>query len=281
MTSTIAHADRVCRRVNRRHGVTYYWAAQLLGREQRRHVHALYALCRRADDIVDTLDPLDERRSALAAFRAEFRRALAGGAVADPVLTAAARTVDAFRLDDSLFDRFFEAMLADLSTFEYQTWNDLLGYMDGSAAVVGEMVLPVLAPTDVDAALEPARQLGLAFQLTNFLRDVDADLDLGRRYLPRDDLEGFGVDLGRRVVDAEFVALMQFEIARCRALYEGAENGLALLPTRSRRCVATALVAYREILDRIEAAEYDVFSGRISVPTSRKLRIALGQYRRS
>ena len=281
MTSTIAHADRVCRRVNRRHGVTYYWAAQLLGPEQRRHVHALYALCRRADDIVDTLDPLDLRRERLGRFRGEFDRALAGGVVDDPVLTAAARTVGEYALDPTLFDRFFTAMLADLSTFEYGTWDDLLRYMDGSAAVVGEMVLPVLAPTDVDAAFEPARQLGLAFQLTNFLRDVGTDLDLGRQYLPLDDLVRFGVDLERRAVTDGFVALMQFEIARCRTLYRRAEAGLAYLPTRSRRCVATALAAYREILDRIEANGYDVFSHRASVSTRRKIGLALTEYRRA
>ena len=281
MTSTIAHADRVCRRVNRRHGVTYFWAAQLLGPEQRRHVHALYALCRRADDIVDTVEPLDVRRTRLDAFRSDFDRAIAGAPVDDPVLTAAARTVVAYSLDRALFDRFFAAMLADLVTFEYRTWPDLLGYMDGSAAVVGEMVLPVLAPTSSSEAVEPARHLGLAFQLTNFLRDVDADLELGRRYLPRDDLDRFGVDLERRAVTDEFVALMRFEIARCRSLYEQAETGLTYLPTRSRRCVATALVAYREILDLIEAKGYDVFSGRVSVPTRRKLRIAVAEYRRT
>lgn len=281
MTTTLAHADRVCRRVNRRHGVTYYWAAQLLGPEQRRHVHALYALCRRADDIVDTLDAPDVRRSDLDAFREEFGRALDGAPVDDPVLTAAARTVATYSLDHVLFDRFFAAMLADLSTFAYRTWDDLLGYMDGSAAVVGEMVLPVLAPSDAEAAFEPARQLGLAFQLTNFLRDVGADLDLGRRYLPLDDLDRFGVELEHRAVTDEFVSLMRFEIARCRSLYARAEAGLPYLPSRSRRCVATALAAYREILDRIESNRYDVFSRRASVPMHRKLRIVVSEYRRS
>lgn len=280
MTSTIAHADRECRRVNRRHGVTYYWAAQLLGPDQRRHVHALYALCRRADDIVDTTDPIELRRARLDRYRRQFDRALEGAPVDDAVLTAASRTVLEYSLGIDLFDRFFAAMHADLTTVEYRTWDDLLTYMDGSAAVVGEMVLPILAPTDPTAAFEPARRLGLAFQLTNFLRDVDVDLRLGRRYLPSDDLDRFGVQLDRRTVDAGFVALMQFEIGRCRDLYAQAETGLRYLPLRSRRCVATALVAYREILDRIEANGYDVFSTRASVPTRRKLWIALGEYRR-
>ncbi|MAT05465.1 MAG: phytoene synthase [Acidimicrobiaceae bacterium] len=286
MTSTIARADRVCRRVNRQHGVTYYVAAQLLDRTQRRHVHALYALCRRADDLVDTVELAQVRRERLAAFRSDFDAALdgherSGGAPAtDPVLAAAARTIVEFRLDRSLFDRFFAAMEADLSTTGYDTWPDLLGYMDGSAAVIGEMLLPILDPTDPAAALEPARHLGVAFQLTNFLRDIDVDLDLGRRYLPRDDLERFAVDLDRREVTSEFVDLMRFEIDRCRALYAAAGDGLAYLPVRSRRCVGTALVAYREILDRIERNGYDVFSQRATVPTGRKLRIAAGVYLR-
>jgi len=270
MTPSLAAADRECRRINRRHGVTYYWATQLLGPEQRRHVHAIYALCRRADDIVDTPGVVDPRRR-LAAFEADLRRSVAGATSDDPALTAVARTVRVHGLDPSLFDRFFEAMRADLDIDHYETWEDLLVYMDGSAAVIGEMLLPILAPTDPTAALEPARQLGLAFQLTNFLRDVGEDLDLGRQYLPRADVRRFGADLEHRAATPEFVALMTFEIDRCDGLYEAAATGLPLLPPRSRRCIAAASRSYRAILREIERNGYDVFTRRASVPMSRKL----------
>ena len=131
------------------------------------------------------------------------------------------------------------------------------------------MMLPVLQPTS-PAAREPARALGFAFQLTNFLRDVDEDLARGRVYVPQEDLRRFGVDLDERRVTPEWRACLAFEIARNRALYAHADTGIALLPPRSARCVGAARVLYAQILDRIEAADYDVFSHRAKVPVLRK-----------
>ena len=144
--------------------------------------------------------------------------------------------------------------------------------MDGSAAVIGEMMLPVLRPgTD---AVAPARALGLAFQLTNFLRDVGEDLDRGRVYLPQEDLRRFGADPHARVVTPEWRALMAFEIERNRRLYREADDGIPALPGASRRCVATARVLYARILERIEAADYDVFASRARVSTPAKAALA-------
>jgi phytoene synthase len=178
-------------------------------------------------------------------------------------------TVISCRIEAECFDRFFHAMAMDLTTSRYETWEDLCGYMEGSAAVIGEMMLPVLGPTS-PAAKAPARALGLAFQLTNFLRDVDEDLDRGRVYLPQADLRRFGVDLAERSVTPQWRALMAYEIERNRALYRFADTGIVMLPARSARCVGAARVLYSRILDRIEAAGYDVFNGRIRVPTWRK-----------
>jgi 15-cis-phytoene synthase len=141
--------------------------------------------------------------------------------------------------------------------------------MEGSAAVIGEMMLPVLEPIDMTAK-EPARSLGLAFQLTNFLRDVAEDLDRGRVYMPQDDLRLFDVDLGMREVTPHWQAFMAYEIERNRALYSFADTGITMLPPRSARCVGTARVLYAQILDQIEHKGYDVFSGRARVPTWRK-----------
>jgi phytoene synthase len=157
----------------------------------------------------------------------------------------------------------------DLTTTSYQTWEDLLDYMEGSAAVIGEMMLPVLEPFTM-AAEAPARSLGLAFQLTNFLRDVAEDLDRGRVCLPQDDLRLFDVDLGRREANSQWRAFMAYEIERNRALYSFADTGIAMLPSRSARCVGPARVLYSKILDQIEGRGYDVFSGRARVPTWRK-----------
>jgi phytoene synthase len=146
--------------------------------------------------------------------------------------------------------------------------------MEGSAAVIGEMMLPVLEPYS-PAARQPARALGNAFQLTNFLRDVGEDLDRGRVYLPQDDLARHGADPWLRRVTPEWRTFMAEQVARNRELYAAAVPGLALLPPASRRCVTTALILYSRILDRIEAADYDVFNGRHRVPGSEKLGVAL------
>ena len=265
-----------CARITRRNGTTYAWGARLLPRQRRRHVHAIYALCRVADDIVDdagaTLGDVTATAAALADFRARVDQALAGRPD-DDLLAAVAHTAHTCRIAPSAFDRFFAAMAADLTVTRYETWADLRGYMDGSAAVIGEMMLPVLGTTT--AAAEPARALGEAFQLTNFLRDVAEDLDRGRVYLPQEDLARHGADPWLRTVTPEWRAMMAEQVARARELYAQGQEGLALLPPASRRCVGTALVLYSRILDRIEAADYDVFSGRLRVPDAEKLAVML------
>ena len=290
----LAAGYQECGRLTWRHGTTYFWGAALLPKERRRHVYAVYALCRLADDIVDdqqTIDTADPAETAarLEAFAQAFRDALASGSSDDPVLAAIVHSVRLCAIDPECFDRFFAAMAMDLTTTTYETWEDLLGYMEGSAAVIGEMMLPVLRPTS-RAAKDPARSLGFAFQLTNFLRDVDEDLDRGRIYIPQEDLRRFGVDLtpaaagglggvvppggkgvsGGRAVTPEWRACLAFEIARNRELYAHADTGIALLPPRSARCVGAARVLYARILDRIERAGYDVFTDRVRVPTWRK-----------
>jgi phytoene synthase len=261
-----------CRELARRYGTTYYWATYALPRVKRPHVWALYAFCRQADDIVDgqgaaaVCDPA----AALAEFGAQFFSDWRLGDSNHDVLKAVVHTVRALGHDPSIFERFLASMTMDLTVTQYDTWDALLGYMDGSAAVIGEMMLPLLEPTS-PVALGPARALGLAFQLTNFLRDVDEDLERGRVYLPQEDLLRFGADPRRRAVDDAWTALYRFEIERCRALYEEADRGISMLPPASARCVRAARVLYARILDRIERAGYDVFRSRARVPTWQKV----------
>ena len=196
---------RRCAKLTWQYGTTYYWGALLLPRPQRRHVYAVYALCRLADDIVDLPDPAGRATPAvgarLEAFADQFRTALIDRGSDDPVMAAIVHSVITCGIEPECFDRFFGAMAMDLTTSTYETWADLCGYMEGSAAVIGEMMLPVLEPTSPKAKA-PARSLGLAFQLTNFLRDIDEDLDRGRVYMPQEDLRHFGVDLGDAHGDA-------------------------------------------------------------------------------
>jgi phytoene synthase len=275
--TTLEESYRTCRRLNRRHGTTYYWSTQLLPAIKRPHVHALYAFCRYADDIVDDLGPAptSERAEALAAYGDCFFADLDAGRSEHPVLRAVVHTVRAFDIDPSCFARFLRSMTLDLTVTAYPTFADLADYMDGSAAVIGEMMLPILEPSSPDA-LQPARDLGLAFQLTNFCRDVAEDLDRGRVYLPAEDIERFGAGpaIEGRLVTPEWIELMRFEIARTRDYYRSADLGLPMLPAVAGRCIAGARLLYGGILDQIEAADYDVFSARVRVPTWRKLAVA-------
>lgn len=268
---TMAESYALCKDFNKRHGTTYYWSTKVLPADKRLHVHALYGFCRYADDIVDDLGPVPtaEREAALASFGERFFRDLAVGASTDPILMAVVDTVHKFPIDPECFRRFLRSMTMDLTVEKYETWEDLLHYMDGSAAVIGEMMLPILEPHDA-AAFGHARDLGNAFQLTNFLRDVNEDLDRGRVYIPQEDVRRFGVDLSRRECTPQFSELMKFEIARCRSLYASADNGIAMLPNRSARCIRAARVLYSRILDRIEQQQYDVFAKRASVSTVQK-----------
>ncbi len=155
--------------------------------------------------------------------------------------------------------------------------------MYGSAAVIGMQMVPILEPL-TDEAAPRARSLGIAFQLSNFLRDVGEDLGLGRLYLPLEDLRRFGVnrdDLARGAVTPPIRELLRFEIERTRSIYRHAEPGVAMLHPSSRECVRTAFVLYREILDAIERADYQVLARRVRVGTGRRLRVAVPAYLRA
>jgi phytoene synthase len=280
---TLSAAYERCRQLHARHGRTYYLATLLLPRWKRRHVHALYGFVRYADEIVDDLATTLDRpgqAAALAAWGERFFAGLRGAPLDDPVLPAVLHTVRAFDLDIGDFEKFLAAMAADLHTDGYATYQDLCGYMEGSAAVIGTMMAPILESSDPPAAREHARQLGLAFQLTNFIRDVGEDLARGRVYLPVEDLERFGVrrqDLAAGKVSPAVRALLAFEVERARAHYRAAEPGIALLAPSSRPCIRVAFDLYQGILDEVERAGYQVLDRRVRVPRHRRLQVASRQ----
>lgn len=272
---TLDQSYEVCRRLHREHGTTYYWATMTLPRIKRHHVHALYGLARYADEVVDafTDESVERRRDRLDAIEAEFLAALAADRSDHEVFKAVVFTAHAHRIPTEAFERFFGAMRLDLDVTAYATYDDLLGYMDGSAAVIGEMMLPILEPRSPEA-FAGARDLGIAFQLTNFLRDVGEDLDRGRVYFPQDELDRFGADVHARRVDDAWRAFCRFQIARMNELYDHADECIGLLPPSSARSIRAARILYSEILDRIEENDYDVFSRRARVPMRRKLGVA-------
>lgn len=269
--------------LHRHHGRTYYLATRLLPAWKRRHVHALYGFTRYADEIVDRTEDLPpaERAALLDAWSSRFVAGLHGEPVDDPLLPAVLHTIAVFDLDRADFASFLRSMAMDLTVTAYPTYDDLLDYMEGSAAVIGTMMLPILGSSDPTAAREPARQLGFAFQLTNFIRDVAEDLDRGRTYLPDEDLAKFNVtreDLlaaraaGRstdRIRD-----LVEYEVTRAQAHYAAAAPGITLLAPASQACMRTAYALYGGILDEVAAQDYDVFARRAVVPQRRRLAVA-------
>jgi 15-cis-phytoene synthase len=277
---TLSAAYERCRQLHARHGRTYYLATWLLPGWKRRHVHALYGFTRYADELVDHPTSTPNRAAQAAALRAWGERLFAGlrGAPCqDPVLPAVLHTVRAFDLDVGDFEQFLDAMVADLTTTGYQTYEELCGYMEGSAAVIGTMLAPILESSDPPAAREYARQLGLAFQLTSFIRDIAEDLQRGRVYLSVEDLDRFGVrraDLAGPTVSPAVAELLAFEIERARGHYRAAEPGIGLLAASSQPCVRVAYELYGAILEEVEHAGYQVLDHRVTVPRRRRLTVA-------
>ena len=263
-------AYETCRRLNAAHGRTYYLATLLLPPHKRPYVHALYGFARYADEIVDDL--------ASTATDAQ-KAALLGPELLDtPVGTALRDTLQRWEIPYAYVDAFLASMRMDLTVTEYATYDDLMTYVHGSAAVIGLQMVPILEPLVPREIAEPyAADLGVAFQLTNFLRDVGEDLRRGRVYLPLEDLDAFGVTrehLRHGVVDGPVRRLLAFEVARTRELYRTAAHGVRLLHPTSRPCIETALALYGGILDAIERADYQVLRERVAVGAGRRAAVA-------
>jgi 15-cis-phytoene synthase len=277
---SLAESYDLCRRVQKAHSRTYYFSTRLFPAEVRPHVHALYAFMRYADEIVDTPHdlPPGAQLSVLEEFEVETMAAVSGERVLNPILRAYADTVRACGIDPGTITAFMESMKMDTRVFRYPTYSDLEIYTYGSAAVVGLMMCRIVGV--VDGKADPhAEALGIAMQLSNFLRDVGEDWRRGRVYLPLEDLARFEYterDLASGAVDERFAQLMRFEIDRARRLYEVADEGMGYIPRGRRFPVVVARELYAAILDRIEAQQYDVFSRRAQVSRPAKLLVAAG-----
>ncbi len=229
-----------------------------------------------------TPPPPPPARPAWTRYTQELRRGLAEGRSAHPLFAAVVHTARRYRIDPGHFTDFLTAMRMDLTVTDYPTRAALNTYIRGSAEVIGLQVLPVLGTVTSQREAAPhAAALGNAFQLTNFIRDIAEDLDLGRIYLPADELAAFGVDRDRllwcrrtRRVDQPVRRALADQVARARALYRFAEPGIAMLDPVARPCVATAFTLYGEILDHITRAGYNVFASRAAVPATRRLAVA-------
>ena len=268
-----------CKRLNSLHGKTYYLATLLLPPAKRPFVHALYGFARYADEIVDdlasTLSP-QEKADVLRKWSSGVLADLATGKSNDAVGAALVDTVARFNIPHQHFVDFLHSMEMDLTVTTYRDFDALYEYVYGSAAVIGLEMLPILG-TLSDGAYESAKNLGVAFQLANFIRDVGEDLDRGRIYLPLKELATFGVTqemLYARLLTPEIINALKFQIERVRTLQQQADAGIELLHPTSRPCIRAASELYCGIVDEVESIGYDIFNKRAKTSTARRIRVA-------
>ena len=269
-----------CKRLNALHGKTYYLATLLLPKSKRPHVHALYGFARYADEIVDDLAStlsLSEKELALTTWSNKLIEDLRNGMSTDQIGIALVNTVKEFNIPIEYFEAFLKSMAMDLTKTSYQTYSELQEYVYGSAAVIGLEMLPILGGS-TKTALAAAEKLGTAFQLANFIRDVNEDLERGRIYLPMQELQNFGVDrqmLEERIVTPEIRAALKFQIARVRQLQKEAELGIEQLDKTSRPCIKAASELYCGIVDEVEKIDYQIFKVRAKTSTMRRITVAI------
>ena len=275
-----------CKRLNSLHGKTYYLATLLLPKAKRPHVHALYGFARYADEIVDDLAStmsVSEKSALLKEWGEQVLNDIRRGVSDDLVGRALVDTVKRFAIPLEYFEAFLHSMTMDLSITEYQTYDNLMEYVYGSAAVIGLPMVPILGATD-PGAYEAAKKLGIAFQLANFIRDVNEDLDRGRIYLPLTELAAVGVTpemLAKRKLTPEIKAALQFQIARVRSLQNEAARGIKLLDPTSQPCIMAASELYCGIVDEVEKINYEIFDKRAKTSNWRRLKVALPAYFRA
>jgi phytoene synthase len=269
--------DEYCRHKAARSGSSFYYSFLFLPPPKRRAITALYAFCREVDDVVDEVNDPGVARSKLAWWRDEIARAFAG-VPQHPVTQALAPVVRAIDLPLAHFETIIDGMAMDLEPARYANFAALEDYCHRVAGVVGLLSAEIFGYAD-PATRGYARDLGIAFQLTNICRDVGEDARRGRVYLPQDDLArfGFGGDLPsllRAQASGAFRALMAFEVERAQTWYDRA---LAQLPASDRAAQRAGLVMaaiYRKLLDEIARDGYRVLDRRTSLTPLRKLWLA-------
>ncbi len=284
MTSQLEHAYTVCRGITRSAAKNFFYAFLVLPKAKRDALCAVYAFMRHSDDLCDApgLD-LEQRKEKLAAWLASLHRVLAGEATDDPVLMAVADAQKNFSIRPELFDQLVYGTAMDLPAGEsgqivYRTFEDLQKYCYYVASVVGLVAIRIFGYRDPKA--EPlAEQCGIAFQLTNILRDVKEDAGMGRIYLPEEDLARFGrspADLAPAHLSngfdvASLRPVLQALAERARGFYAAANDLLPLIDEDSRAALWTLVEIYRRLLEKIARRDYDVFSQRVSLTVPEKL----------
>ena len=270
MTLSLERSYAHCRSVARRRAKNFYYAFLLLPRDQRNAMCAIYAFMRYCDDLSDepgaSREPLERWRTAL-------DHALTGRYDGHPTLPAFHDTVQRYHIPHQYFHEMIDGVSSDLQPRRIQTFDELYRYCYQVASVVGLTTVHIFG-FDTPTALPLAEKCGVAFQLTNILRDVKEDLSRGRIYLPDEDLKRFGVSAGN-LNSPEFIDLMRFEAFRARDYYQQSQPLLGMVHARSQSSLWALIEIYSRLLARIEASNYDVLSRRIALSPLEKSWIVL------
>jgi phytoene synthase len=273
----IEDSYRHCRRIARKRARNFYYSFLLLEKPQRDAMCAIYAFMRHCDDLSDNpVVPVDKPpnlHQSIAEWRLELNRALSGDVETNPIWPAFLDTVRRYSIPHRFFHEMIDGILSDLGPRQIQTFDELYRYCYQVASVVGLTIVHIFGFESIKALLL-AEKCGVAFQLTNILRDVREDAALGRVYLPREDLDMFSVpfdQLSSGKEDDAFRDLMRFETTRTRAYYDESAALSDLVTKKSRRSLWALREIYLRLLWRIERSNYAVLSRRINVPTRTKM----------
>ena len=256
-----------CRNIARTRARNFYYSFLLLSREQRDAMCAIYAFMRYCDDISEGEGA---SREAIEQWRRDLDCALQGRYGENSLWPAFHDTVQRYKIPREYFNEMIAGVSSDLQPKQLQTFDELYRYCYQVASVVGLTIIHIFGFESSDA-LALAEKCGIAFQLTNILRDVREDRENGRIYIPEEDIRKFDADLAKH--DERFVRLMGFEAERARAYYDQSRPLIALVHPRSRRSLWALIEIYRRLLGRIERSNFDVLEKRIRVPTWEKLSI--------
>jgi len=265
-----------CERIARAQAKNFYYSFLLLSPAQRRAMCAIYAFMRYCDDLSDAED-VPDRASAIARWSSDLDSALAGHAAEHPLWAAFADAVERYRIPHQYFRDMIAGVSSDLEPRRIRTFQELYDYCYHVASVVGLTIVHIFG-FDSPKALPLAEKCGVAFQLTNILRDVREDAENGRVYLPEEDLERFGVtpeELRAPHPSEKLRALLAFEADRAREYYQESAPLVGMVHHTSRASLRALIGIYSRLLDRIVASNYEVLAQRIRVPTWEKIGILL------
>jgi phytoene synthase len=268
-----------CRQIAKARAQNFYYSFLLLEKPKRDAMCAVYAFMRHCDDLSDDPDGRanGQAEQQISLWRVELDRALSGQKTDNPLWPAFCDTVDRYMIPHRFFHEMIDGVMSDIRPHPMATYEELYEYCYKVASVVGLTIIHIFGFSSTRALLM-AEKCGVAFQITNILRDVREDAEMGRVYLPAEDLKRFGVTLDQLTTgeeDGRFRHLMQFEAQRAHALYNDSAELLKLVDRRSRRSLWALRTIYQRLLRKIEKKKYGVLSNRINVSKGTKVSILL------